>query len=60
MKALCGCLLTFFLGVGSVSVLSSAQSVNVTTWHNDNWRTGQEHARRMLIRIASVTSVNRR
>jgi hypothetical protein len=41
MKGLRGCLLTVFLGVWLVSVLSSAQSVNVTTWHNDNGRTGQ-------------------
>ena len=41
MKGFCGCLLTIFLGVGLVSVLSSAQLVNVTTWHNDNRRTGQ-------------------
>jgi hypothetical protein len=41
MKGLRGCLSTIFLGVGLLSVLSSAQSVNVTTWHNDNGRTGQ-------------------
>jgi hypothetical protein len=41
MKGLRGCLLTVSLGVGLLSILSSAQSVNVTTWHNDNGRTGQ-------------------
>jgi len=41
MKGCCGCLLTVFLYIGFASVLSSAQSVNVATWHNDNGRTGQ-------------------
>jgi len=41
MKGFYGCLLTVFLVVGLASVSSLAQSVNVTTWHNDIGRTGQ-------------------
>jgi len=41
MKGSCSCLLALFLGVGLLSIRSSAQSVSVTTWQNDNGRTGQ-------------------
>jgi hypothetical protein len=37
MTSLVSVLLVITLG----SVLSLGQMVNVTTWHNDNWRTGQ-------------------
>jgi len=55
MRGFCCCLLTFFLGVGLVSVPSCAQSVNVTTWHNDNGRTGQNTSETTL-----TTGINQR
>jgi hypothetical protein len=41
MKELSGCWLAVFFVVGLASTPSFTQSVNVTTWHNDNGRTGQ-------------------
>ncbi len=54
MKGFCSCLLTVFLGAGLASVPSYAQSVNVTTWHNDNGRTGQN-----TNEITLTTSINK-
>ena len=54
MRGFCGSLLTVFLGIGLVSVSSFAQSANVTTWHNDNGRTGQDTDEMTL-----TTSINK-
>jgi hypothetical protein len=54
MKGLCGCLLAVVFGVGIAAVPGFTQSVNVTTWHNDVGRTGQN-----TNEVTLTTSINK-